>query len=179
MKNNKEKRKILKVRPFNMANFSGGSGYLVFSLIYQAVAILPAMIIIWFSSLLKLPKHYGYEVIDTDKAAQRYYAVSIPICVVLIVIGIALACYSNYGTFREYWIEILFVGITPTVCLFFIMRFCHKKIVADGKSVVSMVVLSLVLMVFVLLGVLLISGLILDPILTSIADEKWYAEHGY
>lgn len=57
MKNKKEKRRILKVRPFNMANFSGGSGYLVFSLIYQAMAILPAMIIIWATSLISLKKN--------------------------------------------------------------------------------------------------------------------------
>lgn len=56
MKNRKEKSKILKIRPFNMADFSGGSGYLVFSLLYQAMAIFPAMVLIWAGSLIKLPK---------------------------------------------------------------------------------------------------------------------------
>lgn len=173
MKNNREKRKILKVRPFNMANFSGGSGYLVFSVIYQALAIFPAMVIIWLASLIKLPKHFGYDVVDTDKAAKRYYAVSIPMCIILIGIGIFLACYSNYGTFFEYGIEVLFVGITPALCMFFIMRSCHRKIVAGDSSMVSMIVLSVVLMVAVLLGTLLISALILDPILTSIFEGSW------
>lgn len=170
MKNNREKRKILKVRPFNMANFSGGSGYLVFSVIYQALAIFPAMVIIWLASLIKLPKDYSFDVVDTDKAAKRYYAVSIPMCIILIGIGIFLACDFNYGTFFEYGIEALFVGITPAVCMFFIMRSCHRKIVAGDSSTASMIALSVVLMVAVLLGVLFISALILDPILTSI----WY-----
>lgn len=173
MKNNREKRKILKVRPFNMANFSGGSGYLVFSVIYQALAIFPAMVIIWLAALIKLPKDYSFDVVDTDKAAKRYYAVSIPMCIIIIGIGIFLACDFNYGTFFEYGIEVLFVGITPTVCMFFIMRSCHRKIVAGDSSTASMIALSVVLMVAVLLGVLLISALILDPILTSVFEGSW------
>lgn len=173
MKNNREKRKILKVRPFNMANFSGGSGYLVFSVIYQALAILPAMVIIWLAALIKLPKNYAFDVVDIDKAAKRYYAVSIPMCIILIGIGIFLACDFNYGTFFEYGIEVLFVGITPAVCMFFIMRSCHRKIVAGDSSTASMIALSVVLMVAVLLGVLLISALILDPILTSVFEGSW------
>lgn len=34
----KEKKKILKVRPFNMANYSGGSGYLIFSIFFSDCA---------------------------------------------------------------------------------------------------------------------------------------------
>lgn len=170
MKSDKEKRKILKVRPFNMANFSGGSGYLVFSVIYQAMAIFPAMVIIWLASLIKLPKDYAFDAVDTDKAAKRYYAVSIPMCILLIGIGIFLAFDFNYSTFLEYGIEVLFVGITPTVCMFFIMRSCHRKIVAGESGTASMIVLSAVLMIAVLFGVLLISACVLDPILTSVAE---------
>lgn len=166
---NKKNRKILKVRPFNMANFSGGSGYLVFSLFYQAMAVVPAMIIIWLTSLIKLPKYEGYDVVDSSKAGRRFYIASIPICIVLIIVGLALACYTNYGTFSEYWIEVLFVGMVPGVCMFFIMRYCHRKIVDDDKSVISMVLLSVALMLAVLVAVFLISWLILDPILSEVS----------
>ncbi|MCM1115645.1 MAG: hypothetical protein NC397_09135 [Clostridium sp.] len=168
MKTQKEKCKILKIRPFNMANFSGGSGYLVFSVIYQAAAILPAMAIIWLVSLLKLPKYHNSDVIDTDKAAKRFYAISIPLSVILIIVGIILACSFNYGDFSQYWIEILFVGIAPTICLFFIMRFCHKKIVEEYCNTAPMILLSIGLTIAVLIVTLCISGLIIDPILTSL-----------
>ena len=106
MKNSDDKSKILKIRPFNMANFSGGSGYLVFSLIYQAMAIIPAMIIIWFFSLIKLPKNETGE-IEQAKAGKHFYYISVPVSVILIIIATVFAFVSNYGTFTEYWFEII------------------------------------------------------------------------
>lgn len=170
MKRNKEKRKILKVRPFNMANFSGGSGYLVFSIIYQAMAMLPAMIIIWFASLIKLPKLENSDEFDYDKAVRRYNAVSIPLCIIIVIFGIIMACISNYGTFREYWIEILFIGIAPAICLFFIIRYCHRQIIEHNANIAKMIALSVVYTMITLIGILLICAGIIDPILTEIAE---------
>lgn len=99
MKRNKEKRRILKIRPFNMANFSGGSGYLVFSIIYQAMAVLPA------------------------------------------------------------------------ICLYFIVRFCHKQIIERNMGIAPMIALSVFLTAIALLGIMAICGLLIDPILTEIADR--------
>lgn len=98
MKNRKEKSKILKIRPFNMANFSGGSGYLVFSLLYQAMAIFPAMVLIWAGSLIKLPKNDDGETVK-ERAGKRFYCVSVPFTVVLIIFAAVLAFITNYGTF--------------------------------------------------------------------------------
>lgn len=170
MKRNKEKRKILRVRPFNMANFSGGSGYLVFSIIYQAMAMLPAMIIIWFASLIKLPKLENSDEFDCDKAVRRYNAVSIPLCIIIAIFGIIMACISNYGTFMEYWIEILFIGIVPAICLLFIIRYCHKQIIEHNAGIAKMIALSVVYTMIALIGILLICAGIIDPILTEIAE---------
>lgn len=166
----KEKRKILKIRPFNMANFSGGSGYLVFSIIYQAMAMLPAILIIWLVSLIKLPRIDGSEEIDRDKAVKRYNVIAIPLCILVAIIGFVLACISNYGTFMEYWIEILIIGIVPSVFLFIIVRFCHRKIIDHNSSIASMIAMSVVFTILALIGIMLFCGLIIDPILDEMAN---------
>lgn len=179
MKKEKERKKILKIRPFNMANFSGGSGYLVFSVIYQIFAIFPAMIVIWLCSLIKLPKHKDTELIDSRLALKRYYAVSLPICILLVIMGLTFAILGNYGTFADYWFEILFIGLTPGVGLFFIMRYCHELIVDeynaqhDKKIIVKYIVVSIIATVLLLFVVIFIT-LVLDTVFTEIAERKEY-----
>lgn len=170
MKKDKEKRKILKVRPFNMANFSGGSGYLVFSVIYQAMAILPAMIIIWFTSLIKLPKLENSDEFDYDKAVKRYNIISIPLCIIIAIFGVIMACIGNYGTFEEYWIEIFIIGLVPAICLYFIVRFCHRQIIEHNAGIAPMIALSVFLTALALVGIMAFCGALIDPILTEIAD---------
>jgi hypothetical protein len=163
MKNKKEKRKVLKIRPFNMANFSGGSGYLVFSIVYQAMAMLPALVIIWLTSLIKLPKD-SFENIDRQKAGKRFYAVSIPVCFLLIIVGLVAAIATNYGG-SLYLVEILFIGIAPSVCTFFVLRRCHIAIVVKEANPIKMILLSIVGTIAVLLAVFIISAFMINPIL--------------
>ena len=57
--------------------------------------------------------------------------------------------------------------------MFFIIKFCYKK-VADGRfSVVSMAFLSIGLMIAVLAFVLLFSAYVIDPILTYGTLNPW------
>lgn len=167
MKKKDEKRRIIKVRPFNMANFSGGSGYLIFSLIYQAFAILPAALIIWAISLIKLPKNEDGET-DVYRAGKRFYAVAIPFSVILIVIAAVLAVITNYGTFLEYWFEIFIITFAPTLCAFFIIRHFHLRVVS-GAKVLPSILISLGLIVAALIALLLLCAFVIDPILTDIS----------
>lgn len=162
-----EKRKIIKVRPFNMANFSGGSGYLVFSLIYQLFALIPATLIIWLVSLVRLPKDENGET-DRKRAGKRFYAVSIPFSVILIVVASVFAFENNYGTFAEYWLEVIIISLVPTLGAFFILRRCHREIVNGGNTAV-MIFISLAGIIGVVALVFFFCGLILDPIMTEMA----------
>ncbi len=168
MKNRNEKGRILKVRPFNMANFSGGSGYLVFSLIYQAMAILPAMIIIWFFSLIRLPKNDTGE-IEQAKAGKRFYYISVPISVILIIIATVFAFVSNYGTFLEYGFEVILIALVPTVSAFFIIRKCHQKVVG-GSNAFKMILVSFIGVFAVLAVTFVLCMFMIDPILTGLLD---------
>lgn len=165
----KEKRKILKIRPFNMANFSGGSGYLIFSIFYQAMAILPAMIIIWLASLIKLPKLEESGEINCEKAIRRYNRVAIPLCVIIAIIGVVMAIVGNYGTFWEYWIEILIVGLAPAICLYFIIRFCHRQIIERKIGAFPMIVISVFLTAVALVAITIFCAGLLDPFLENLA----------
>ena len=42
----KKRKKLLRIRPFNMANFSGAGGYIPFWGIFGAIASLPATLLI-------------------------------------------------------------------------------------------------------------------------------------
>ena len=165
MKNRKEKSKILKIRPFNMANFSGGSGYLVFSLLYQAMAIFPAMVLIWAGSLIKLPKNDDGETVK-ERAGKRFYCISVPFTVVLIIFAAVLAFITNYGTFFEYWFEVILIVLAPTLSAFFIIQRCHKEVI-DGKNVFTMIFVSFISVFAVLAVTFLLCVFVIDPILTS------------
>lgn len=172
MKKKDEKRRIIKVRPFNMANFSGGSGYLVFSLIYQAFALLPGALIVWFLTLIKLPKDENGNII-VNRASKRFYAVTIPITVLFIIASVILAiyCCAGYGDLSVYAVEIAFIGIAPALCSFFVLRFFHSNVVRGKISVAKAIFGSLVLILFII-SVIFVISLTLNTILETYEYER-------
>ncbi|MCH5320673.1 MAG: hypothetical protein J1E36_02850 [Eubacterium sp.] len=172
MKKKDEKRRIIKVRPFNMANFSGGSGYLVFSLIYQTFALLPGVLIVWFLTLIKLPKDENGNII-VDRACKRFYAVTIPIAVLFIIASVILAiyCCAGYGDLSVYAVEIAFIGIAPTLCSFFVLRHFHSKIAHGEISVAGAIFASLGIIILIIIGVFAVS-LTLNSILEEYEIER-------
>ncbi len=162
----KNRKKILKVRPFNMANFSGGAGYLIFSIMYQ-LALLPAAFIIWFLTLIKLPKDADGNII-INKASKRFNMITIPFTVIFIIAMTAAAIYScyGYGSLLVFGIEIAFIGITPTLCSFFVLRHFHKEVVNGKMSISKAIFISLGLIISVLIGVLFIS-ILMDSVLVK------------
>lgn len=164
----KNRKRILKIRPFNMANFSGGSGYLIFSLFYQALALLPGVLIVWLMTLFKLPKNENGEII-TSRASKRFYSVTIPLTVIFIIAATVLSAYLcyGYGSLSVYAAEIALIGIAPALCSFFVLRHFHAKIVFGDISIKRAVFSSLIIIIAVIIGLFLIS-LVLNSILESV-----------
>lgn len=164
----KEKKKILKVRPFNMANFSGGSGYLIFSLIYQ-LALLHAVLIVWLLSLVKLPKDDEGKLVESE-ARKRFRLVATPLFVVstIVFLIVAVYCCWGYGSLLIYGFEILFVGAVPSVCTFFILKKLDSDVISGSLTAKGAILISLGAVVGVLVATFLISGLILEPIFNEI-----------
>ncbi len=164
----KEKKKILKVRPFNMANYSGGSGYLIFSVFFQ-IALLPATLIVWLLSLVKLPKDDEGKLVDSE-ARKRFRLVATPLFVVstIVFLIVAVYCCWGYGSLLIYGFEILFVGAVPSVCTFFILKKLDSDVISGSLTAKGAILISLGGVVGVLVATFLISGLILEPIFNEI-----------
>lgn len=164
----KEKKKILKVRPFNMANFSGGSGYLIFSIFFQ-IALLPATLIVWLLSLVKLPKDDEGKLVESE-ARKRFRLVATPLFVVstIVFLIVAVYCCWGYGSLLIYGFEILFVGAVPSVCTFFILKKLDSDVISGSLTAKGAILISLGAVVGVLVATFLISGLILEPIFNEI-----------
>ncbi len=176
----KRKKKILKVRPFNMANFSGGSGYLVFSLIYQFYALLPATVLVWLLTLVKLPKDENGNIIS-NKASKRFDAVTIPLTIVFIIGAVIFAAYScyGYGDLLVYSPLIIFIGIAPALCSFFILRHFHSKVARGEISTVKAILSSILIILIVIAGIYIISiflNTILEQYEAKIDDARFEAE---
>lgn len=164
----KEKKKILKVRPFNMANFSGGSGYLIFSIFFQ-IALLPATLIVWLLSLVKLPKDDEGKLVESE-ARKRFRVVATPLFVVstIVFLIVAVYCCWGYGSLLIYGFEILFAGAVPSVCTFFILKKLDSDVISGSLTAKGAILISLGAVVGVLVATFLISGLILEPIFNEI-----------
>lgn len=164
----KEKKKILKVRPFNMANFSGGSGYLIFSIFFQ-IALLPATLIVWLLSLVKLPKDDEGKLVESE-ARKRFRLVATPLFVVstIVFLIVAVYCCWGYGSLLIYGFEILFAGAVPSVCTFFILKKLDSDVISGSLTAKGAILISLGAVVGVLVATFLISGLILEPIFNEI-----------
>lgn len=164
----KEKKKVLKMRPFNMANFSGGSGYLIFSIFFQ-IALLPATLIVWLLSLVKLPKDDEGKLVESE-ARKRFRLVATPLFVVstIVFLIVAVYCCWGYGSLLIYGFEILFAGAVPSVCTFFILKKLDSDVISGSLTAKGAILISLGAVVGVLVATFLISGLILEPIFNEI-----------
>lgn len=174
----KEKKKILKVRPFNMANYSGGSGYLIFSIFFQ-IALLPATLIVWLLSLVKLPKDDEGKLIESE-ARKRFRLVATPLFVVstIVFLIVAVYCCWGYGSILIYGFEILFAGAVPSVCIFFIMKRLDEAVISEELTVVKAILISVVAVVLVLVATLFICGFVLEPIFNEIELKELDSSNG-
>lgn len=158
----KGKKRILKIRPFNMANFSGGSGYAAFSLIWQAMATIPASLIIWIITVVKLPMDEDGN-IDKAKALKKFRCIVIPVYVILAIFSLYIAIESLYSDFTSYWYLVIFVGLVPLTASYFIFRaslvsVCDKsssKASRIGVGFISGFLMLAVYIVSLIIGILM------------------------
>ena len=80
----KNKAKLLGVRPFNMANFSSGSGYFIMSLFVSFIFTLPASLLLWGGMALPLKTKDG--TLDYQILKRRLIRIALPICLVVSLI---------------------------------------------------------------------------------------------
>ena len=87
-----KKEKILRIRPFNMANFSGAGGYIPMYSIFGAIFSFPATFLLWSGLAISLKKEDGklnYTIIK-----RRLKRIILPICLLFFVL-FAIICINQ------------------------------------------------------------------------------------
>ena len=94
----KRRKQILRIRPFNMANFSGAGGYIPMMAMYGSIFSFPATLLLWTGLAVSFKKEGGK--IDYTILKRRLIRVVFPICIALSIPWIVFCInqLSSYGS---------------------------------------------------------------------------------
>jgi len=120
----KEKEKLLRIRPFNMANFSSGAGFLAFNALLGSIFVIPLTFFIWCgvaSSIEKIDGKLDYTIFK-----RRANRVFLPIMILLFVIGLGMvnpetSLYFSRSQFNH-WVAAIWMAAYPTLGMYCVVR---------------------------------------------------------
>ena len=119
----KERARLLRIRPFNMANFSGAGGYIPFMAIYGAFITVPATLLLWAGLAASLKKEDGK--LNYSILKRRLNIFVLPICLAATIPWI-IFCYeqiSFYGSGVSVVLTAILVTAVHTVGMYFTIYF--------------------------------------------------------
>jgi len=133
----KTRKKILRIRPFNMANFSSGAGYMLFYAIMGAIFVIPLSFFIWWTALSLKTGEGDIEYKVFKRTANWIF---LPVMVVLSVIGLFITMpdiFSYFGT-RDpagsmQWAALIWIVSFPTIGMYFVVRIVAAVLESRGK----------------------------------------------
>ena len=113
----KQNKKILRIRPFNMANFSSGAGFLAFGAIMSALFVIPINFFIWCGITAAIT--VGEDETFHDKAKRQANRVLLPITIVGFLLIIFLGSEGMQSYFRSptvaSWLGVIVAAGFPTL----------------------------------------------------------------
>ena len=158
----RKRKRILRIRPFNMANFSGGSGYMPLFALNEAIVFIPITVMIWTGMAAALKKEDGS--LDYQRLKRRLTRILLPICAVLFALAFYLNFIGVYGNILAYFLATLWASAVPTWGIFCAIALPAKILSTRGHlykgrwfiwSSVCAVAISLIgILVFILLSIL-------------------------
>lgn len=112
-----KKGRILKIRPFNMANFSGGSGYLPVYYFLELFAMVPYYFLM--VGLVAIKNKDGQTSYDKGKLVKSLIRVVLPVMLVLAILWTAYMIYIGVGyNSIKYSLPLsLLVGLMPFIVI--------------------------------------------------------------
>jgi len=125
----KTKETIIRIRPFNMANFSGGSGYMPLFALYGMIALVPAALLLWTGMALPFKDEKG--LLNYQILKKRLNRILLPICLIAFVLCIVLYApmVTSYGgNLLAYAPEILWCAGVPTMGIYFAISATARKL---------------------------------------------------
>ena len=162
-KRKKSKEKILRVRPFNMANFSGGSGYMPMFAFFSAICAVPAAILLWTGMALPIKTENGQ--LDYAIIKRRMLRIVLPVCIAAYIFLVYISAQSVSSYSDNYWdyglailVSAVFLTFVPYLSVFFAARYLNADVSLTKKrfllwTVIFSVALT-ILSVLVFLGCL-------------------------
>ena len=128
----KRKKQLLRLRPFNMANFSSGSSMLEVVGILGLFTTLPATLMLWAGIALPMkPKEHE---LDYDELQGRNVGCALPICAVFFIVNVLLVYALDSGNLAfsannivVYILAIIFIAGFPTLGIYGIMHYSAKR----------------------------------------------------
>ena len=132
----KNKEKLLRIRPFNMANFSGSFGYIPMYAMLGMIASLPATLFLWTGLALSLKKEDGKLNYQVLKRRLNWFV--LPICLVVLGYGVQICVQqiSFYGRSNNILFDalvILWSLAFPSFGMYCSMLFSAMLLNAKGK----------------------------------------------
>ena len=117
-----KRRNVFRIRPFNMANFSGAGGYIPLFAVMGFIASLPATLLMWTG--LALSARNLDDSLKQPLLERRLRRVILPICAALGTILIIAMCFtyidqtSFYGTSPGVIAATAWTCIAPPVSMY-------------------------------------------------------------
>jgi len=132
----KKREIILRIRPCNMANFSGGYGYMPVWAIIGTLVSIPVLLLLWTGFAFSLKKDDG--TFDYPVLKRRLHHILLPICIVLFISWLILLLNTLYGSKLAYGIATLWGAAIPTIgiycSIYFSARFLNAKGILSKKK---------------------------------------------
>jgi len=168
----KEKEKLLRVRPFNMANFSAGSYYMPLFAWIGMIFSLPATALLWLGMARALKKEDG--TLEYAILQRRLNRIVLPVCLALFVPGAIFlsTAIMDLSDLFYYLPAILWGAAVPTVGIYATLSLSAARLNKKGK-LTSGKWLGVTLGFAALLIVIGIVGLML---LTALGDDGIIAD---
>jgi len=173
----KQRGKLLRLRPFNMANFSSGAGMLVFIGAFASMFVFPPVLLIWAGFALPVRTEYGE--INYPILVKRLNRVLLPICIVLFCVLLYNGIFDFISFQAGEVLSVIWTAAFPTLGLFLTARISaarlydsHSRDFTKGWWLVSLLLYTIALIVIGALGLFLF--LFIDSVLffDTIAIDK-------
>ena len=163
-----KRQKLLRVRPFNMANFSGAGGYIPMYAMYGIIVSLPAILLIWTGLAVSSKTEDGKINLATIK--RKLLIIMLPVGILTLIgsVPMVIGQTSFYGgNFVAYMLAIailLGVGITGAYISIFspAKRLNENSRLTKGKwflMTLGFSVLTLLAEIAVFIGIIFVTSL--------------------
>jgi len=163
-----KRKKLLRVRPFNMANFSGAGGYIPMYAMYGIIVSLPAMLLLWTGFAVSTKTDDGKTNLAALKRKLLIITCSVGILTLIGSVSMVIAQTSFYGgNVVAYMLAIailLGVGIVGACMSIFYpaKRLSESNRLTKGKwflMTLGLSVLTLLAEITVFMGIMAVTSL--------------------